>query len=198
MEPEVQMETIDDMAYYQLSRVEKLQLTWAVTWPCVALDMTLRPLRMHIGDSLPASFIEISFLLFLLFVFGPCVVRHVVRLDFANFHLAVIQHGSLHYRRDMNYKESLAVLWLVSWRPLLVALPIAVIHAALFGNSMFGQGLTLAVKGATGIIFQACWLNQAMTEKIYAHFCLVIRRASADRAEGPSSYYHPDFESANS
>lgn len=198
MEPEVEMEIIDDMAYYQLSGVEKLQLTWAVTWPCIALDMTLRPLRLYIADSFPANSIELGFFLFAVFVLGPWVVRHVVRLNFADFHLAVIRHGSLNYRRDMNYKESLAVVWLLSWPPLLVALLFAMIHAAIFGNSMFGQGLTLAVKVATGIIFQACWLNKAMTQKIYAHFCLVIRRAGADRAEGASAYYHPDFESANS
>lgn len=170
---ELELESIDDMAYYQLSLTEKVQLGGALTWPCIVFAMTMPELRVYFGDSVG---IELVLGLFSMFVLGPWVVRQVVGMNFANFHLAVIRHGSLDYDRAMTYKESLPVLWLITWRPSLVMLA-----AILASKLMLGPALELAAASVLSLILQAFWLNQAMTEKIYADFCLVIRRAGTDR-----------------
>ena len=49
------------------------------------------------------------------------------------------------------------------------------------GHSILGQLIWLMIEACAGILLHSFWLNQAMTEKIYSDFCLVIRRANADQ-----------------
>ena len=141
----LEAEPIDDMAYYQLRFTQKLQLAWSIGWPCLLFDVMTRPFRSYLGDSPWKSEVENGLLLFSFLVFGPWVIRQVVRLNFADFHLAVIRHGSLKYVREMNYRESLSVLWLITWRPIVVAIPYVVFFgliAAFTGTPLdaFGHG----------------------------------------------------------
>ena len=185
IEQEIELEPIDDMAYYQLSLTERFQLACAVIWPWMAFGVCL-------GATPLTSWIDLALVSFLILVLGPWMVRVVVGLHFFNFHLAVIRHGSLEYSRNMNYRESLSVSWLVTWRPLLLAAFWAVtcVKVDPAGDWLHGQALGMAVMVAAGFIFQASWLNQVMTEKIYVNFCLVIRRAGADSKEGLPAHHN--------
>lgn len=175
-EPEFELEPIDDMAYYQLSLAEKVHLGWTLTWPLMAFAGTMRGVRFYVGEP---EWIGPVLSLLVMFVLGPWVVRQAVRMNFPSFHLAVIRHGSLDYTRAMTYKESLPVLWLMIWRASII-----MAGTDLLSSPVMGSMMGLAFAGAVLLILQIYWLNRAMTEKIYADFCLVIRRAGADRGEG--------------
>ena len=188
---EPENESMDIMSYNQLRLIQKLQLAWSINWPILALEYMLRPLSFYWLDARWEDEAGTFVSLFVVFILGPWVIRHVVRLNFEGFNLALIRHGSPNYQREMTYKDSLSVFWLLSWRPLLAILPFAMIYVLIVvftGNPLRGSSPSLFLQVATNagsacisMLLQTFWLNSAMTEKIYSNFSLVIRRGGEDQ-----------------
>src|SRR5258705_5188880 len=109
----------------QLSRAERLHLTWALVWPCALFSLAYGVLRglLRLSEVQLQSMDQVfGFLGF--FSFTTWVVRRTVRLDFPGFHLVVIRSDAPDGTRMMRYGESLSVAWLISWRTGIILLPL--------------------------------------------------------------------------
>jgi hypothetical protein len=111
----------------EVGRAERLQLTWALAWPCIALSLVYCWLRsqMRLNESQLQGVDQVVGLLEF-FLFTTWVVRRTVRLDFPGFHLRVIRRDAAAATRGMTYRESLSVAWLISWRTSLILSPVLV------------------------------------------------------------------------
>lgn len=160
----------------RLSPAVRLQLTWAVSWPCIALDLAYRLVESQ--STLPKQeiqFIDVVFGILAFFLFSTWVVRRAVQLDYNGFHVVVLRAGGAEVGRTLTYRESLAVAWLISWRAgLIMAIP-AVIAGVLLQRPDIDDGLFgwLWTSAFQLLMFHA-WLMEAMLRKAYLGFDLRI------------------------
>ena len=167
-----------------ISPAERLQLAWALWWPCALWDflqrLVLDQLKlMHTLPQFSGSLVGIlSFLLF-----STWVVRRTVRLDFFGFHLLLIRADAADGTRNMTYSESLSVAWLIGWRSFLVYLPVFVpFGAAMFIWGWKPQPRPVWVDYSVGLVLNFivlyAWIVKWALAKHYARFSLRIERPS--------------------
>ena len=179
---------VEDVAYCPLTIGEQLRLAWAICWPCLALEVLLRPVFAYSKGKIGEHWILPLYLILGTFLLAPWVIRRVVRMDFPHFCLAVIDKDSPYFRREISYRECLSVLWLLMWRCTLVILFLELAFTAY--SKLTGVSFDLgsrepfqssfswwAIEIARNLMLQAFVFNNAMTEKAYKRFSLVIRRA---------------------
>ena len=92
-----------------LSRDERLQLTWALFWPCAIFSLVDWWVRIQFPFSIAIGGLICS----------TWVVHRTVGLSFSGFYLVVVR-SSGEETRAMNYRESLKVNWLICWRTIVV------------------------------------------------------------------------------
>ncbi len=163
-----------------LTRVERLQLTWALAWPCALLSLVYLLLRGQVRLSEPQlSNIDQVFGILQFFLFTTWVVRRTVRLDFPGFHLLVIRAGAGEETQTMSYRESLSVGWLICWRTSLFFLPLAVAMVVLRRQPQelyhpLGWLLTSVVE----LLIFYTWIVKAALRKSYSGFSLRVDRSA--------------------
>lgn len=163
----------------RLNPAVRMQLTWAVSWPCILLDLAYKLVASQ--STLPKETIGYAGLLFgilTFFFFSTWVVRRAVQLDYQGFHLVVLRAGGAEIGRTLDYRESLAVSWLIGWRSGVVLAVTAVLAGVLLQKADIGDGLTGWVwTSALDLLLFYAWLMEAMLRKNYAGFNLRIQAA---------------------
>jgi hypothetical protein len=174
----------------RLSRTERLQLAWALSWPCVLLllveDLLHGQLRL---TETPLQSIDWVFCLIQLFVVTPWVVCRIVRLNFPGFHLLVVRGDAGEGTRTMSYRESLSVSWLMTWRSVvifvLIFLAALVALAAVAGpeslrRPMEGMYGLLGFSGVSAgtLLINYLWIAKAALRKRYSGFSLRLDRSA--------------------
>jgi hypothetical protein len=184
--------------FQRLSRAERLELAWALTWPgsvIYVIYWLLRASRLS-----PEVFIEMLCLGVLgLFLFEPWVVRRAVKLDFRGFHLVVFRSGSSEATRGINYWESLRVAWLLTWRTIMLELMLLVlVQVSWLGIHWLITGvlpprpldiMTVQSPGAAGLLrtlgdqmfllLLTFWVVKAAVRKNYSNFSFGIERTDS-------------------
>lgn len=190
----------------RLSRAERLELAWALTWPqsvILVIHWLLRAPRLSQGDLM----IEMLWLAPLgLFLFTPWVVRRAVKLDFRGFHLVVFRGGSSEATRGINYWESLSVTWLFTWRTIMIELMLlflihaswASIHWLVTGNAppKALDIMTIPSPGVAGLLrtladqmfylLLTFWVVKAAVRKCYSNFSFGIERTDSLASGSPT------------
>lgn len=168
----------------RLSRVERLQLTWALAWPCILLGLAYCLLRgqLRLSES-QLQGIDQVFGVLEFFLFATWVVRRTVRLDFPGFHLLVIRGDARGWARTMSYRESLSVAWLLSWRSFLFFLPlfVAMIMLRRQPQELYRPLGWLGSSVAELLVFYA-WIVKAALGKRYSRFSLRLDRSAPENA----------------
>jgi len=163
-----------------LSRVERLQLTWALAWPCMLLGLVYLLVRSQLRlPEAQLSNIDQVVGILQFFLFTTWVVRRTVRLDFPRFHLLVIRAGAGEGTRTMSYRESLSVGWLICWRTSMFFLPLAVamVVLRLQPQEMYRPLGWLLTSVAELLIFYV-WIVNAALGKSYSGFSLRVDRSA--------------------
>jgi hypothetical protein len=163
----------------RLSRTTRLRLAWALFWPCATLDLVWHLLRsqLRLAEN-QLGYIDAIVALLFFFFFSTWVVRRTVRLDFPEFHVAVIHHHGGPETSTMTYRESVSVAWLICWRSAVVVLIVAFLLAVVLR-------LRYDLNGAMGWLWPSAaeflifyfWIIKAMVRKKYAGFSLRLDKS---------------------
>jgi hypothetical protein len=167
-----------------LRRVERLQLTWALAWPCALLGLVYFLLRGQLRLSeAQLHNIDQVFGILQFFLFTTWVVRRTVRLDFPGFHLLVVRGDAGEGTRTMSYCESLSVAWLISWRSSMFLLPLYVAVTVLRQQpqELYRPLGWLSTSVAELLIFYV-WIVKAALGKSYSRFSLRLDRSALKNA----------------
>jgi hypothetical protein len=178
----------------RLSYADRLQLAWALSWPCAVFSLLYWLARGLLGLSgQHLTPLDLGVGPFQLFFFSPWVVRRTVQLDFPGFHLVVTRRQSGETTRAINYRGSLSVAWLLMWR---TAVIFGIVNGLIFAAVWVVQGARplyfdpnyVTLPGVLGILkeFQEevlslliflLWVNKAAIKKSYARFSLGFEQA---------------------
>lgn len=133
------------------------------------------------------SVIYIACIIAIIMVVYPWIVRLAVRANFSDFHLVAVRQPAGAETRAMSYLDSLSVVWLISWRLIVVA-NLIVIGSWLLLRFQIGpfstadQGepglrgfIELLVDNAIIVPLLYFWLVPAAFRKRYAKFVLEVR-----------------------
>jgi len=95
----------------KLSYRTRLRMAWELTWPMALIDLSvvfvLHGMLEVQGESADSIWAVIAF-----FGVAPWVVRRALNL----------KYGSLRVRPKLGYQQSLKVMWLLTWRTLVLSL----------------------------------------------------------------------------
>lgn len=162
-----------------LSRAERMELTWALSWPCVlfslAYDVFRRLLQLSEAQLQALDFVCAALSFFLV---STLVVWRTVRMDFPCFHLVVVRCGTPEVARTMRYRETLSVTWLIGRRSAAIcvlpwlALTLLLRHRL----DVYGPLGWLFNSVAELLVFYV-WIVQAALNKSYAGFPLRLARS---------------------
>ena len=106
------------MSPNHLTYMERLRLTWSLTWPLLVVDVMWAVALFAAGESDNMN-LEIGSELFAFFVLSPLVVRWVVSQPQPGYRFKFT------HPRDPNkptYQESFKMMWLLNWRLLALML----------------------------------------------------------------------------
>jgi hypothetical protein len=167
---------------------DRLQLTWALSWPCLLASLVYGLLRGHalIPEEALQS-IDLASSGFLFFLFSTWVVRRAVRLDYPGFHLLVTRGAARGVTRTMSYRESLSVTWLICWRTWMILMAAFVVFVAAVAivtqqRPALDARLLWSIPGwllnsvAELLIFNM-WVVPAALRKNYSGFSLKLDRS---------------------
>jgi hypothetical protein len=171
----------------QLSPAERLRLTWALGWPGALLNLAYAVLRgqLRLSEGQLQGMDQV-FGILVFFLFGTWVVRRTVRLNFPWFYLEVIRGDAPEGTRMMRYSESLSVVWLITWRTMVILLPLII--AVAFWARLHQQphelsrelysplGSLLCILAETPVFY--FWIVKAAVNKRYARFSLRLERSA--------------------
>jgi hypothetical protein len=172
----------------RLSPTERLQVSWALVWPGALYSATYFAVRSQLHLSavhLEAIDQVLSTLVF--FLFSTWVVRRTVRMNFPGFRLLVVRKDAPEGTRQMSYRESLSVAWLIGWR-LAAILGVMAAAITLLAGIAFGFAacwrpdltdssvIDLCSTPAEFLILYVC-IVQAALNKTYANFLLRVDRS---------------------
>lgn len=110
-----------------LTYVERLTLSWQLTWPAVVTDV-LWSFTVYVLLELKSQGAELLYLIPYLLLVAPWLVRRMMRRVYPGFRLTIRRDG---LPAEMNYTESFKVMWLLSWRTSVLTL------GAIFCFSLF-------------------------------------------------------------
>jgi hypothetical protein len=174
----------------QLSRAERLHLTWALAWPCSLLSLLYGVLRgqLRLSDGQLQGIDQVFGILFF-FLFTTWVVRRTVRLNFPWFHLEVIRGDAPDGTRMMRYSESLSVGWLITWRTMVILLPLIIAVAVVWvGLHRQPHELSQESHSPLGTLLSTLaelpvfyfWIVKAAVNKRYRRFSLRLERSAVE------------------
>ncbi len=174
----------------QLSRAERLHLTWALAWPCALLSLVYGVLRgqLRLSEGQLQGLDQVFGILGF-FLFTTWVVRRTVRLDFPGFHLVVIRGDAPDGTRMMRYSESLSVAWLITWRTMVILSPLLIAVIAVWvrlhqqphelSQELYSPLGSLLTTLAELPIFYF-WIVKAAVNKRYSRFSLRLERSAVE------------------
>jgi hypothetical protein len=174
----------------QLSRAERLHLTWALAWPCALLSLVYGVLRgqLRLSEEQLQGMDQV-FGILVFFLFTTWVVRRTVRLNFPWFYLEVIRSDAPHGTRMMRYSESLSVAWLITWRTMVILLPLIIAVAAVWvrlhqqprelSQELYSPlGSLLSTLAELPVLY--FWIVKAAVNKRYSRFSLRLERSALE------------------
>lgn len=178
-----------------LTRRERLELAWALVWPCALFDLVYSVIltQLRLSESQRQNWEEAIGIVWF-FLFSTWVVRRTVRLEFTGFHLEVFRDDAMQGTRTMSYRESLSVAWLICWRSVLYMMPFIliaiVITIMITGWAVFvdqahatsarSRPIEWVVGELAGFLIVYFWVARAAVVKRYARFSLGVSRAAAE------------------
>ena len=168
----------------RLSPAARWQITWALVWPasCLALAYSLLRSHLPLSATLLEDMDDVLDIL-ALFLFHTWVIRRTVRLNFPGFHLLVIRASAPEGTRAMTYRESLSVVWLITWRLAAIGGVMALVAGIAVGVASrwrpevdLNSPLAALCASAAELLLFYVWLVSAALNKTYARFSLRLDR----------------------
>ena len=162
-----------------ISPAERLELAWALAWPCALLEFVQNLLlgQLRLTEDQRQNIEQVAGLLAFLLI-STWVVRRTVRLDFSGFHLLVIRADAQDGTRTMTYRESLSVAWLISWRSALVLVPFFVTFLLVMDAPPRHGWLLHSVLTVAEFLTFYLWMVNGALNKNYARFSLRLVRSA--------------------
>lgn len=168
----------------RLSHSERMQLTWALSWPCILFGLGYDVFRrlLQLSEAQLQVF-DFVFAALSFFLFSTWIVWRAVRIDFPGFHLVVVRSGEPEPTRTMSYHEALSVTWLICWRTAAVLVFPWVLLTLLVQQRLdvYGPFGWLFDSVAELLIFYF-WIVEAALKKNYHGFSLRLARLAPGHA----------------
>jgi hypothetical protein len=98
---------------------ERLRMAWELTWPVSLMDL-LVVLAIHGVLEAQGETLDSIWAVAVFFVVFPGVVRRALARPYGVWRIVVVRGGE--ERPRLSYQQSLKVMWLLSWRPLIPSL----------------------------------------------------------------------------
>jgi len=150
-----------------LTYVERLTLSWQLTWPAVVTDV-IWSFTVYVLLEIESQGAELLYLIPYLLLIAPWLVRRMIRRSYPGFRLKILRDG---LPAEMNFTESFKVMWLLSWRTSVLTL------AALFGVSLFLRHLNVQLASLVPNSQEAPFFNAAglsIVENTLAFFLMPV------------------------
>lgn len=150
-----------------LTYVERLSLSWQLTWPAVVTDVVWS-FTVYVLLEVRSQGAELLYLIPYLLLIAPWLVRRMMRRSYPGFGLRILRDG---LPAEMDFTESFKVMWLLSWRTSVLTL------ATLFGVSLFLRNLNVQLASLVPSSQEAPFFNAAglsVVENTLAFFLMPL------------------------